>query len=559
MLNEAVTRSVLISPILETLGYTPTYRLPEYHEQGNTPDETCYLRPVDSRLGDAAIILEAKQYGTSFDTAAPGTTRADSPDRQIQRYLQQHIASGPNTIGVLTDGIKWRIYRRTGDANNSDIEFVTEHDFQQIDDAGQAALTNLEPQVLDSLSDLFDRLARERILYRTVPGRLIAPTPNFADSLFETVTANPHPAQIIKHLLNEQDTLIQTNLSEDVTLQGKRKDTHDNDWQDYAYSKSALIATDNPTLLEQRAVLAVVQYIYDPHNPRLSRADAALCARTFASADMSNTAIVFTYTAAPDGSIEARFAATTGNQVNMTVAFDPKLPYPSARSAIEELLRTLYQADDRLPTTKLMEPLEVAPLRQKFYQEVAQWTGKLQQGKDLAERQAVLRHLIRVIFAWILKEENIIPPELFEQAFISVNYADTNKYHNDVLRFLFHQRLNIPRDVRPPHDLAAIHHAMLPTPFLNGSLFAEHADDDLFEIPASMYWNTNTDSPGLFTILSRYHWTTDEHRPGESEQTLDPELLSNLFERLITPTLRRHAAAIATAQRHLLHARRCRR
>ena len=28
----------------------------------------------------------------------------------------------------------------------------------------------------------------------------------------------------------------------------------------------------------------------------------------------------------------------------------------------------------------------------------------------------------------------------------------------------------------------------------------------------------------------------DEHRPGESEQTLDPELLSNLFERLITPT-----------------------
>lgn len=34
----------------------------------------------------------------------------------------------------------------------------------------------------------------------------------------------------------------------------------------------------------------------------------------------------------------------------------------------------------------------------------------------------------------------------------------------------------------------------------------------------------------------------DEHRPGESEQTLDPELLSNLFERLITPTVEGAAA-----------------
>ena len=534
LLNEAVTRSVLIAPTLETLGYPPIYRLPEYHEQGNSPDETCYLRPVDDRPGKAAIILEAKQYGTPFDTASSGA-RADSPDRQIQRYLQQHIASGPNTIGVLTDGVRWRIYRRTGDANSSDIEFLVEHDFQPLGGTGQVALGELKSQVQDRLKDLFDRLARERIEYRTVRRRVAAPA-NLADILFETVTANPYPAQIIEHLLNEQDALIQTNLSEDVTLQGKRKDAHDKDWQDYAYSKSALIATDNPTLLEQRAVLAVVQYIYDPHNPRLSKGDAALCARTFASADVSNTAVVFTYAVAPDDTIEARFAVAAGNQVNMTVAFDPKLPYPSAKSAIDELLRTLYQADDGLPTTKLMEPLEVAPLRQKFYQEVAQWTGNLQQGKDLAERQAILRHLIRVIFTWILKEEHLVPPELFEQAFISVNYADTDKYHNDVLRFLFHQRLNIPRDVRSPHDIAAIHNAMLPTPFLNGSLFTEHDDDELLEIPASMYWNTNTDRPGLFTILSRYHWTTDEHRPGESEQTLDPELLSNLFERLITPT-----------------------
>ena len=45
LLNEAATRSVLISPILETLGYSPTYRLPEYHDKATrrTKPVTCGL------------------------------------------------------------------------------------------------------------------------------------------------------------------------------------------------------------------------------------------------------------------------------------------------------------------------------------------------------------------------------------------------------------------------------------------------------------------------------------------------------------------------------------
>ena len=542
LLNEAVTRSVLIAPTLETLGYSPFYRIPEYQEQGNTPDEICYLRPVHDNPGEAAIILEAKSYGTSFDKT-PSGIRADSPDRQIKRYLSQHRASGPNTIGVLTDGIRWRIYRRSKDINNNDLETHEEYNFQELDSPKQQALTEFAPPVENSLTNLVELLARDQIEYRTVRHRV--PKRNLADILFEAIIANPQPENILKHLLDEQDTtpqanLPQANLNEDVTLQGKRKDTHDNDWQDYAYAKSVAITTDNPALMQDvghYAVIAAVQYKHDASNVGLSRADAALCARTFAGADLSRTAITFPYIIAPDGNIEARFAVASGNQVNMTVAFDPKLPSPSARTAINELLRTLRSADDALPADKLLEPLEVAPLRQKFYREVAKWTGDLQRGKDLTVRQAILRHLIRVIFTWILKEENIVPPELFEQAFVRVNYGnDEDKYHKEVLRFLFHQRLNIPRDMRSPHGIDTIEDAMLPTPFLNGSLFAEHADDDLLDIPASQYWNTDADNPGLFTILSRYHWTTDEHRPGESEQTLDPELLSNLFERLITPT-----------------------
>ncbi|MCY3543893.1 MAG: hypothetical protein OXH22_07620 [Chloroflexi bacterium] len=170
LLNEAITRSTLIEPALETLGYPPIYRIPEYHEQGNAPDETCFLRQVNAKPGEAAIILEAKQYGTPFD-AAPSGARADSPDRQIRRYLQQHTASGPNTIGVLTDGVRWRIYRRTGDANSNDIEFLDEYDFQPLDSARQPTLTEFESAVENRLTNLVELLARDQIEYRTVRRR----------------------------------------------------------------------------------------------------------------------------------------------------------------------------------------------------------------------------------------------------------------------------------------------------------------------------------------------------------------------------------------------------
>ena len=50
-----------------------------------------------------------------------------------------------------------------------------------------------------------------------------------------------------------------------------------------------------------------------------------------------------------------------------------------------------------------------------------------------------------------------------------------------------------------------------------------------------IYFGTG-DKPGLFTILSEYEWTASEHTPRSSDQTIDPEVLSNLFENLIAAT-----------------------
>ena len=539
LLNEAGTLSLLIRPALNALGYPATHRIPEYGAQRNRLDEACFLNPVTATPGHAAVIVEAKPPGIDFDRTPAGQGRYGSPDRQIQRYLKQHLASGPNTIGVLTDGIKWRIYQRASNPAAPDVEFVAEYNFQALAQAGPAgpaalSISTLEPALGEQLAELFDRLARPNIAYRTVPGR-IAPPANPADALFAAVAENRQPEHILRQLLNEPNAVIRSNLAADVALPGVRKDAHDNDWLDYAYAAGIALQSDPPDRAGSRTTIAAVRY-KDAAGRGLSRPDTALCARAFASAGPANAAAVFVYSETPNGELEARLAVSAGGQVNMTAAFDPTLPSPSARAAVARLLPLLHSPGDGLTADRLLAPLEAASLRQQFYREVAQWTGRMQQGESRPRRQAILRHLVRVMFAWILKEENIIPPELFERAFAVAHLDNAGNYHRNVLGFLFHQRLNVPPERRDEHPVAAIQQAMAPTPFLNGSLFAAHSDDDALDLAPAAYWNADAKEPGLFTILSRYHWTMDEHRPGESEQTLDPELLSNLFERLITPT-----------------------
>ena len=108
-----------------------------------------------------------------------------------------------------------------------------------------------------------NRLARTSIASRTIPSRGPAQV-NPADGLFAAIAENMQPDYILRQLLNEPQAMAQTNLADEVTLQGVRKDVHDNDWETYAYSPAVPLQTDNPTLTGNRAVIAAVQYRYDP-------------------------------------------------------------------------------------------------------------------------------------------------------------------------------------------------------------------------------------------------------------------------------------------------------
>ena len=526
VLNEAETRQLLIAPMLDALGFPASHRRPEDGDRGNRPDEICYDREVQTELGSAALILEAKALNSEFDVPAQPGRRASSPDRQIQRYLRQHIASGPSTLGVLTDGVRWRFYERSG----SDIAFMADYNFRGVARQFWRSASSFGGQALAQF-DAFVETAT-RCFARPEPFMLTADS-DPAIELLHVVATGASPSEILRHLVRNDEIELRHDIADQVTLSGLQEDTFENDWEDNVYLVGPDTAHEGQLSLSDQLTLGVVRFTYSEMG--LGRGDTATSARILARAAGSGMSVLLIYSTAPDGSVEVRVAACANGTVNMTAAFDPELPLPSARIAISEIIDRLSRGTP-LSADDLLAPLEVAPLRQQFYREVSSWTWDQQRGQELDYRQEILKHLVRVMFAWILKEESIIPPELFEYAYVASNLENPDAYHNEILNFLFHERLNIVENQRIGHTNLTLNDALDRAPFLNGSLFAKNAGDEELNLRGELYWNTDADRPGLFTIFSRYHWTTDEHRPGESEQTLDPELLSNLFEQLITPT-----------------------
>ena len=314
-----------------------------------------------------------------------------------------------------------------------------------------------------------------------------------------------------------------------------------NDWENHEWRYGAEILTENEnmSLMEDdrnRVVASVVQYTTPELGAPdgLPRGDVALAARAFARISNSQTAVVITYQANANGEVDrARAAVHHRGHTGMTPEFDPLNPPPSVLRNLEKI-RVALNSRRPIRPERITSAVAAKGIRREFYESIAQWTRSKQAGQDREQRHTTLRHLIRTVFAWILKEDGIIPSEPFEEWF-AVQYGDGD-YHSKILTFMFHHRINTPGFDRTAHPSNAVQQALAATPFLNGSLFAEHPGDDKLELSDDDYFGTAPERPGLFTIMARYDWTTTEHTPGESDQTIDPEMLSNLFENLVAAT-----------------------
>ena len=170
----------------------------------------------------------------------------------------------------------------------------------------------------------------------------------------------------------------------------------------------------------------------------------------------------------------------------MTTEFDPHYPSPRALRAIERI-RVYLNNQKGVKASTLANTVAAKGVRREFYAKVANgWTlrqyrkAKGSAARRHTYRETVLRHLIRTVFAWILKEDGNLSPQAFDEAF--AKREAPGKYHSDIIENIFHERLNKPKNARKAHPNPNIEQALKDIRFLNGSLFARHKNDNLLNL-----------------------------------------------------------------------------
>ena len=114
------TRNLLIDPLLEHLGYPPAHQSRDFTGNHCRPDILLWEEPA-SRCDDhfCRLIVKTERLDKDFDHVK---REHPTPHEQLLRHLRNHPSSGPETLGVLTDGLRYRILRRDADlADTHDV------------------------------------------------------------------------------------------------------------------------------------------------------------------------------------------------------------------------------------------------------------------------------------------------------------------------------------------------------------------------------------------------------------------------------------------------------
>ena len=523
--SEEDTVSHLIDPVLLFLGYPVTHQRRELQSGGNRPDIVLYNVPAGlAGSQPAGSILEAKPW--KYDLDGKGKAKVNRPKSQLRRYLLGHEVSRPGTFGFLTDGDVWYITQRTADS----IRLINEWRLLRESE------TDCANYLLEIQSALADQETTE-----TSP----APTSTTrqAGQICRAIAGGSSPAAILNLLTGKTGKTDLQSLG--VQLSGKAGQAEQYEWQRYTYAYTGKIRYEGqqPIVNEDDVCVAVVfaANAESEHDAILYRDDVAIAAKTFARTAQAKISVLLMVQPDENGEpASVRLAIHYQGHTGMTAEFNPHTPTPNAVRAIQRIYDQLKK-NTAVQAKTLVDIVAAKKVRKEFYEKIAEgWTlrqyrkatGNRQ--RRHAYREAVLRHLIRTVFAWILKEDGKLPPEVFDEAF--AKREGKGDYHGQILTFMFHERLNRAEHARNAHSNPAIEEALYGTRFLNGSLFSRHQDDDMVQMSDTDYFGNDPKSPGLFTILSEYDWTASEHTPHSSDQTIDPEVLSNLFENLIAVT-----------------------
>lgn len=158
---------------------------------------------------------------------------------------------------------------------------------------------------------------------------------------------------------------------------------------------------------------------------------------------------------------------------------------------------------------------------------------KLPTTSHKTRQEFAVRLIGRIVFCWFLKQKDLVGQEWLT----SKGARESRNYYHGQIEPLFFEVLNTPaskrRELYKAPSAARI-------PFLNGGLFAPHANDfyeydegtrissmiGVVKIPDEWF-------ASLFEVLETYNFTIDENTTVDVDLSIDPEMLGRIFENLL--------------------------
>ncbi len=473
--TEADVSDNLVRPVLErVLGFgvaeidaQPSGQI--RGSQGQRPDFVC--RRGASQI--AAAIIEVKRLGTDLARrASPSAPWTTSPLGQLQNYLNRWRQAGDGTWGVVTNGTQWIVIRRAGDRVSA-----------------YAEVEIAEARSLAEVRNLLASIVEEPRAARRAKGY----APDF--DWLSLIADCESPEQFIERAA-PADRPILYSANDTVAVRIGEYETGEE-----LFPKQALLVCMRQDFIDDNLTPPDIAEALSP----LRRLPPGL-----------GRAVGVAYTG--DGPHRKCRGFVFDNEKLYTSALiAPSLPGSRAARQFEVLSK--HYAD--LSPKAILDALSSTALHRSFHEEIGAWFARTEQ--DANE----LRHLVRVMFAWILQVRGILPDSaLWNQGRIPKCEHDIHRH----IEWLFGEVLARPKQNRIDREDEWEQALVKDAPFLNGSLFTVMSNDERPQLIANGLYVAED---GLLSILSRYDWTLCDRTGYESESALDPTMLGEMFEQLI--------------------------
>ena len=465
----------------------------------------------------ANVILEAKNIDVDiYEKRNANEPINKHPLGQLAHYLTHHELSGNGTVGLLSNGFNWAVMvnknnkavpvEKFSAGNRVDLEKAL---YLAIERAGKIAVNFEEPKKPEESSwiQILRELASNNQLSdpRVVLDKLVSNTKTIEKipdkSFMKTVPLlqlNGLPENIAAIPVNEFDSKYSDIFGKRRVFQiCVRPNTYDGQ-----------ISPDDIT---DCLSTSEVRQLIHPNDRCFGIAYSILSEETT--------------------EIKLRGFVWTGENLQVTEFFDLNMPKAINVRRLKEIANYSFTEESvSIPSMSLES------LQKQFHEDLDKWFSQTRQ------TDSELRHLIRILFLWLLCDRNKVPQEVLP---LHIPDGVTKTAVHNHLQWIFENVLAVPIDERSVVsnevekyviDLESAETICQDTPFLNGSLFHSKGDQSRSQTLSNDHYIGNTESPGLFDILAKYQWTLNENSAYLSEVAIDPNMLGELFERFILRT-----------------------